>query len=143
MYPALFDASVYISALRAGVDAVLGLRRTAAGSPLWLSAVVLEELFAGTSQRDLAVVERLERDFTKANRMLTPNLRDWTLSGKALSRLGAKYGYEQIGRARLTNDALIAASSGRMGIRVLTTNERDFRRLAEFQIFEWETTTLG
>ena len=34
-------------------------------------------------------------------------------------------------------------AAGDMGIRVLTTNERDFRRLAEFQVFDWETTTLG
>jgi hypothetical protein len=37
-----------------------------------------------------------------------PNLSDWTQTGKVLARLAAKYDYEQIGRGRLTNDALIA-----------------------------------
>jgi hypothetical protein len=40
---------------------------------------------------------------------------DWVEVGRVLQRIGRKYGYEQIGRARLTNDALIAISSGRLG----------------------------
>ena len=40
--------------------------------------------------------------------------------GHFLARLAAKYGYEQIGQARLTNDALITISAGRLGIKVLT-----------------------
>jgi predicted nucleic acid-binding protein len=49
---------------------------------------------------------------------------DWTQAGRVLARLAAKYDYEQIGQG-LTNDALIAMSAGRLGIRVLTANERD------------------
>ncbi len=37
-----------------------------------------------------------------------------------------------------TNDALIAMSASRLGIRIVTANERDFRRLAEFRSFQWE-----
>jgi len=59
-----------------------------------------------------------------------------------LARLGEKYDYEQIGQGRLTNDALIAMSARRLGIRVLTANERDYRRLAEFRAFKWQVTTL-
>lgn len=69
-------------------------------------------------------------------RILVPNLSDWTLTGRVLARLAAKYGCEQIGKARLTNDALIAMSAGRLGIQVLTTNGRDYRRLAEFRAFQ-------
>ena len=58
MRPVLFDASIYITALRAGDDAVLTLRRLAPEAPVWLSAVVLEELFAGVSLRDRRAVER-------------------------------------------------------------------------------------
>jgi hypothetical protein len=29
-----------------------------------------------------------------------------------------------------------------MGIRVLTSNERDYRRLAEFRPFHWQTISL-
>lgn len=135
---ALFDSSLYIAALRRRDQGILTLRRLDSGSLVWLSAVVLEELYAGAGERGRAVVERLERDFDRANRVLVPNLTDWTQAGKVLARLGAKYGYEEIGQVRLTNDALIAMSAGRLGIRVITANERDFRRLAEFHLFQWQ-----
>jgi predicted nucleic acid-binding protein len=142
MRPALFDSSIYISALRRGSDAALGLRRLALDAPVWLSSVVLEELYAGARDRDRHVVERLERDFDRAKRILVPNLSDWAQAGKVLARLAIKYGYEQIGQGRLTNDALIAMSAGRLGIRVITANERDFSRLAEFRTFQWQVTTV-
>src|SRR5271157_1655442 len=142
MRPALFDSSIYITALRQGDDAVLALRRFTADAPLWLSAVVLEELYAGTADRDRQVVGRLERDFDRAKRILVPNLSDWAQAGRVLARLAEKYDYEQIGQGRLTNDALIAMSAGRLGIRVLIANERDYRRLAEFRAFQWEVITV-
>ena len=142
MRPALFDSSVYITGMRRGDDAVLALRRFSVDAPLWLSAVVLEELYAGAFDRVRQAVERLERDFDRAKRILVPNLSDWTQAGKVLARLAVKYGYEQIGRGRLTNDALIAMSAGRLGIRVITANERDFSRLAEFRTFQWQVTTV-
>ena len=137
MRPALFDSSIYIAALRRGNDAVLAIRRLTADSPLWLSAVVLEELYAGVSARNRHAVERLERDFHRAGRILVPNLTDWTQTGKVLALLAAKYDYEQIGKGRLTNDALIATSAGRFEITVITANARDFGRLAEFRPFQW------
>ncbi len=138
MGPVLLDTSIYITALRAGDDAVLKLRRFTPGAPLWLSSVVLEELYAGVKPRDSRIVERLERDFDKAGRMLVPNLSDWTHTGKLLARLAAKYGYEQIGQARLTNDALVAMSAARRGMTIITANERDFGRLAQFHPFQWQ-----
>jgi predicted nucleic acid-binding protein len=54
-----------------------------------------------------------------------------------LGHVGQRYGYERIGQARLTNDALIAASAARCGITVITANARDFARLAEFCPLEW------
>jgi predicted nucleic acid-binding protein len=138
MEPVLFDSSIYITALRMGDEAALALRRLASDSPVWLSSVVLEELYAGADINDAHVVERLERDFDKAKRILVPNLSDWTRTGKVLSQLAAKYDYEKIGRGRLTNDALIAMSTGRLGITVITANGRDFGKLAELRPFQWK-----
>src|SRR5437660_11791579 len=137
MQPVLFDTSVYITALRMRDDAALGLRRIAGGTAVWLSSVVLEELYAGVSARNRHVVERLERDFHRAGRILVPNLTDWTQTGKVLALLAAKYDYEQIGKGRLTNDALIAISARGFGITVITANARDFGKLAEFRPFQW------
>jgi len=142
MPSALFDSSIYIGGMRQGADAVLALRRFSVDAPLWLSAVVLEELYAGASDRVRQVVERLERDFDRAKRVLVPNLNDWTQAGRVLARVAAKYHYENIGLGRLTNDALIAMSAARMGIKVITANEQDFSRLAEFRAFQWEVAAL-
>ncbi len=142
MPSALFDSSIYISGMRQGADAVLALRRFSVDAPLWLSAVVLEELYAGASDRVRQVVERLERDFDRAKRVLVPNLNDWTQAGRVLARVAAKYHYENIGLGRLTNDALIAMSAARMGVKVITANEQDFSRLAEFRAFQWEVAAL-
>lgn len=140
--PILFDSSVYISALRAdGEDAVV-LQRWARESPLWLSSVVLEELYAGATRSDYRILEKLERDFDRARRVLVPNLSDWTQAGRILSRIAEKYGYEQIGRARLTNDALIATSGAQAGITIITVNQRDFARLAEFCPLQWQAIAI-
>lgn len=140
MQPVLFDSSIYIAALRTGDEAALALTRLTAGAPVWLSSVVLEELYAGASVRARHIVERLERDFDGVRRILVPNLSDWTQSGKVLAQLAAKYDYEKIGRGRLTNDALIAMSAGRLGITLITTNMRDFSKLAEFHSFSWRVS---
>jgi predicted nucleic acid-binding protein len=98
---------------------------------------VLEELYAAVGTHNRQAIERLERDFCRAQRVLVPNLTDWTQTGKVLALLGAKYGYEQIGKRRLTNDALIVMSACRLGLTVITANARDFTKLAEFRPFRW------
>jgi len=142
MRPVLFDSSIYVAAFRRGTEAVVARRSLAADAPLWLSSVVLEELYAGAGERERRVIERLERDFERIRRVLVPNLTDWSQTGRVLARLAGRYGYEEIGKARLTNDALIAMSAGRVGITVLTANERDFRRLAEFRPFQWQVVAV-
>jgi predicted nucleic acid-binding protein len=142
MRPVLLDSSVYIYALRIGDAELVSRRRLGADAPLWLSSVVLEELLAGAGQRERRVIEAWERDFEKVRRILVPNLSDWRRTGIMLARLAAKYGYEKVGQGKLTNDALIATSAGRLGILVLTFNEADFRRLSEFRDFEWQTLRI-
>ncbi|HEX7318333.1 MAG TPA: hypothetical protein VF297_30790 [Pyrinomonadaceae bacterium] len=123
----LFDTSVYISVLRRGNASVLSSRRAARSGesrdrPLWLSAVVLEELLVGGR----------DRSFLRALRGIS--------SGRVLALIGEKYGYEDVGRARMTNDALIAMSTSRNGIVARTMNDDDYRKIAEFRPFEWERT---
>ena len=98
----------------------------------------MEELYAGANPAAHRAITRLERDFSKAARILIPNLSDWASAGKMLARLGQKHGYERIGKGRLSNDALIAASASRTGILVLTNNRRDFGRLAECCPLRWQ-----
>jgi predicted nucleic acid-binding protein len=139
MQAVLFDTSVYITALRTKDAPAFTLSGLAAGAVTWLSSVVLEELYAGANPRGRPEVEKLERDFERARRILVPNLTDWTQTGRVLSLMSAKYGFERVGQGRLTNDTLIALSAGRAGITVITASARDFRRLAEFRPFDWRT----
>jgi predicted nucleic acid-binding protein len=141
MQPVLLDSSIYVSALRSE-GAAVAVERLTAGTRLWLSAVVLEELYAGAHELQRGVVEQWQRDFDEVGRILVPNLSDWVDAGKVLRSLADEYDYEKIGRGRLTNDALIAMSAARRGIRVITSSEKDFRRLAEFRSFEWQLVTL-
>lgn len=133
----LFDTSVYIDAFRLGDDAMLRVRTVAEGGPVWLSAVVLAELYAGASPRAFRSVEKLEYDFRSVERLLVPSASDWSATGRALAHLEGKFGYELKGRIRLTNDALIATSAARTGTTIVTHNERDFSRLATFRQFSW------
>ena len=142
MQPVLPDSSVCIAALRAGDEAVSGLKWLPPHARVWFSAVVLEELYAGASGRDRHWVEWLEREFGRVGRILVPSLSDWTQTGRVLAQVAAAYGYEMIGRGRLTNDALIAVSAARQGITVVTANERDFNRLARFWSFQYEVRKI-
>ena len=141
MPPVLFDTSVYILALREEPSAALELIRPLPRGTVWLSAVVLGELYAGAHPEDVRLVERLESRFDGVGRILAPNRKDWTRAGRLLAQLAARYGYEKIGRARLTNDALIVMSAARQGITVITGNKRDFAKLAEFRPFMWQLHT--
>jgi predicted nucleic acid-binding protein len=97
MPPVMFDSSIYTAALRIRHDAALELRRLAGGEAIWLSSVVLEELYAGASVKNRQIVEQFERDFDRAGRVLVPNLKDWAQAGKVLALVAAEYDFEQIG----------------------------------------------
>jgi len=60
MEPVLFDTSLYVSALRAGPASAGQLSAAAASSEIWLSSVVLGDLYAGAKATDRRIVERLE-----------------------------------------------------------------------------------
>ena len=135
----LYDTSVYIDALRRQDTSKL-LARGSTSEVLSLSAVVLEELYAGADESTAKLLSKLQRDFDGAKRLLVPELSDWATTGRLIARIGEKCGYERIGRSRLTNDALIATSASRTGAVVLTINARDFGLIAEFlPSFRWET----
>jgi predicted nucleic acid-binding protein len=142
----IFDTSVYIHALRSGDSSILTLRRAARTGetkprPLYLSAVVLEELFVGASSaRDRKILSIFERDFDKMNRLVVPQKADWVLAGQVLNKIGLKYGFDLVARARLTNDALIALSSASRGLTIITRNAADYAFINEFRPFSFETT---
>jgi predicted nucleic acid-binding protein len=141
----LFDTSVYINALRRGDSAIFS-RRRAGNLPgetesglLWLSAVVLEELYVGALDGKLKkLLNKFEKDFDKINRLLVPNQNDWASCGQVLSVIGEKYGFESVRKARMTNDCLIAMTCARRGLTAITHNAEDFKVISEFRPFKWQ-----
>ena len=143
MSAALLDSSVYISGLRRGDEALLALALASVRNIAHVGrARGRSRAVAGASGRVRHSLERMEREFDRMKRILVPNLGDWTEAGRVLARVGARYGYEKIGQGRLANDALVAMSAARMGATVITANERDFARLAEFRSFKWELSVF-
>lgn len=139
-----FDTSIYIRALRRNGSEILNRRNTSRQNPnvfqpIWLSAVVLEELYVGASSKSaVKILTRFEKDFTNINRLFVPNQTDWTMTGQILNRIGEKYGFEIVGKARLTNDALLATGVARMGLTLITANAKDFKLISEFRPFKWK-----
>ncbi|HQU92570.1 MAG TPA: type II toxin-antitoxin system VapC family toxin [Pyrinomonadaceae bacterium] len=142
----LLDTSVYVNAFRSGnldvfSDRTMPVNQDGERLPVWLSAVVLEELLAGANLPKVRkLLKELENDFTGVNRFLVPSGRDWVKTGSLVNKIGLKYSFEDLGRSRLTNDALIAASAARNGLTVLTGNPKDFSRIAEFMSFSLRFT---
>lgn len=139
----IFDTSVYINALRRQYASVLSQTRTVSEegkpAPIYLSVVVLEELYVGAASQKLKkLLAKFENGFEKINRLLVPNRNDWTMSGQILSHIGRKHGFEMVGRARMTNDCLIAMTAARYGLTVITHNAEDFKMIAEFRPFKWK-----
>lgn len=134
----VFDTSIYIRALRQGSKDILQKRREEKAA-IWLSAVVLEELYAGASdKKSLKTLAKFENEFTKINRLFLPNQMDWSVTGQILNKIGEKHGFEKIGKARLTNDTLLAMSIARKGFKLFTANAKDFKLIEEFKEFDWE-----
>lgn len=97
----LFDSNLYIESLRRKDNSLLRARNYGRAL-LHLNSVVLEELYAGCSDAKAeTAIDKLHVSFARAGRLVTPNDSDWAEVGRVLQRIGHKYGYEQIGRARL------------------------------------------
>jgi predicted nucleic acid-binding protein len=137
MSAVLFDTSIYIIALRTAVGGTVHLPHLGPGSMVWVSAVVLAELYAGAHSRDAKIIEQLEHDFSKVKRILVPSLKDWTTAGKVLARFTTVYDFEVTGKMRLISNAVLAMSAARQGITIVTANQRDFARLAALRPFSW------
>lgn len=106
--------------------------------PVWLSAIVLQELYAGAIESGTQkLLRRLENSFRSVNRLVVPSLSDWTDAGITLCQIGRKFGFEDIGKNRISNDTLIAMNARRNGLTLLTVNARDFEKIAMIKEFHW------
>lgn len=132
----ILDTSVYIPMLRSGKGP--GSVIDAVDSVIYLSAVVMQELYAGAVDGNtLDFLNDLCVTFQKNGRIITPCKEDWFAAGSILSRMGQKHGFETIKKGRLVNDVLIAISCGKIDAVLLTQNRKDFQRIQEFLKFDF------
>jgi predicted nucleic acid-binding protein len=82
------DTSIYIAILRRELQS-FEVDDLTGGGDLWLNAVVLEELYAGTNERNRKEVAALENQFALRSRIVVPELDDWIQAGDVLARLAA------------------------------------------------------
>ncbi|MBI2918586.1 MAG: type II toxin-antitoxin system VapC family toxin [Chloroflexi bacterium] len=128
----IFDTSVYVHYLRRG-DLASVVESITARGVVHLSAVVAEELLVGApSDRAVHFLLALVNRFSSVGRLEVPEREDWLRAGQAIRRLGRERGYELVRRARLTNDALIAAAAFRTGATIITRNAEDFALLRPY-----------
>ena len=132
----VLDTSIYIPFINKGISnpAV----ESHSGHPLlYLSAVVIEELYAGALDvHSIRLLDKLFDTFLGLGRLVTPDASDWQKAGKVVARLGRKYGFENIFLTKITHDILIALSARRIGAAILTNNVKDFVRIQEFVDFK-------
>ena len=131
----MLDTNVYIDYLSRGVwPSGIG------AGYLYASSVVLEELYAGAGLEKVTEgIDQIYDVMEQMGRLVTPLAADWKETGTILARIGRKFGFEQIGRGRMTNDVLIALCARRADASLYTANASDFKRIRNFLDFEFRT----
>ncbi len=132
----IFDTSIYIPFINKGIaypTSELNIEKPI----LYMSAVVIEELYAGAFDRvSIKLLDRMYETFKNLGRLVTPVASDWQKAGKVIARLGNKYGFEDRFLSKVTNDVLIALSARQIGAVLVTNNVKDFSKVKEFVDFK-------
>ena len=132
----ILDTSIYIPFINAGISHPI-FELEYETSLLYMSAVVIEELYAGASDNNtIKLLDRLYGTFEDLGRLIATDALDWKKTGKVIAKLGQKYGFEEKFLTKITNDVLIALSARKIGAVVVTNNIGDFLRIKEFVYFK-------
>lgn len=124
----LLDASVWIPYLRTRRYAALVDPLVAAGR-VWVHAVVLLELFAGTQSRtDARAVDAIRAAAARLGRLYNPVEDDFVLAGRLMSAYAGERG--RIRPRDHSHDLLIAIGAARTGSVLVADNRRDMDRWA-------------
>jgi predicted nucleic acid-binding protein len=135
----IFDTNVYISAIRLGPTSAIYQRLLSTIPRTYLSAVVVQELYAGTLD---ALGERLVAVFVlqteRTGRIVVPAYRDWKEAGRILGAINRQEPDQRTRISRLVNDVLLALCALRSGAMLCMFNEEDFRLTARYRKFSLE-----
>ena len=132
----VLDTSIYIPFINQGIAHPL-IENHHKRPLIYMSAVVLEELYAGALDiHSVKLLDKMYDTFSGMSRLITPDAVDWQKTGKVVAQLGNKYGFESLYLSRLTNDVLIATTACKIGAVVATNNKKDFFRIQEYFDFK-------
>jgi len=136
----VLDTSLFIRAFRDPRANVELQRFHGAFAPFeYLSAVVVQELRAGTRPEHVSRLERqVFEPFERVSRVVTPTYAAWKRGGEVLAALARTEGLE-LGRIprSFVNDLLLAASCREAGITLITENRADFARIRRLLAFDF------
>ena len=125
----LLDTSVYIPFINRGIS-IPSLEIGLDMPLLYMSAVVMEELYAGAFDRfTIRLLDKVFYTFDRTNRLIIPNKADWQEAGKVIARIGRAGRMQRHILVRLTHDTLIARGAKRVGALLYTKNIKDFQKI--------------
>lgn len=131
-FKVICDTSVYIPFINKGIAHPV-FSNESVRPVLYMSAVVLSELYAGAHEsQSIKLLDKLYRTFQNVGRLIVPADHDWQQTGCIIAKLKKKHGFEAKYLARIQNDILIAYSAKKIGASIVTQNEKDFLRIKEF-----------
>lgn len=135
----IFDTSVYIAALRGGLESAAAGALRATIPRTYLASVVAAELHAGaTTEQGRRAVLTITQPPARAGRVVTPGATSWLAAGDLLSDLRRREPGLRSRLSRLWNHALIALSARQIGATVVTSDTRDFTLLRRYLRFGLE-----
>lgn len=132
----VIDTNLYIDAFRsdAGKAALTTFQGTFAPF-IHLSAIVVHELRAGVRGKAAATLEAsIVAPFERRSRVVTPSYAVWKEAGRVLSELVAPSDWRSLTRS-FVNDVLLSMSCREAGMVLVTSNLRDFERIAAVREF--------
>src|SRR3990172_12129862 len=127
--PEIPDTTVLIRVIREP-KTWLAFQAAMTAGRIWLSSVVIAELYAGTrSREDGELIDRIAEAMARDQRLLTPDADDWARAGRLINRRIRLQGALRP-RDHLA-DVLVVSSAAKLGGAVVTADVRHFEAWAQ------------
>ena len=108
----------------------------------YLAAVVAYELYVDARDRPTRrLVEEFVAPMERTNRVIAPTFSDWLSAAEIISDIEERDRSWKSKLPALVNDILIALCARRVGARLFTRNDKDFRLIRRHLQFSW--TAVG
>lgn len=125
----LFDTNIYINWIREKKHSEVMLD---VYTQKYLSNYVLMELWAGTKTKQASrIIEKLQKPYLKAGRVITLNTNHFITIGQILSDIPSTQ-KSKIKNAGFINDLCIGLSALAIGAKFFTTNKSDFKIITSY-----------